>query len=176
MRASVRLRAKADLAGDDRPSVILPMLDFVRGFTTSGTRCAGTTLKCNTAKPVGVRVSSSASRQMGPAKRSHRVNTRRICRARGDVVDPNLPIGRYLRPHSAHSGASWGGCLWPHGYRRGNPLEYYSTADRTFVRFGTGRSAGRCRKYRASASAGERNSTLEKPAPRNFASSISGSK
>ena len=48
--------------------------------------------------------------------RSHGTNTRRICRARGEVADPSLPIGRYLRPHSAQSRACWGECLWSHAY------------------------------------------------------------
>ena len=43
--------------------------------------------------------------------RSHRANTRRICRARGDVLDPNLPIDPYLRPHSVESVACWGGAV-----------------------------------------------------------------
>jgi|GEM_PF-1404383 len=45
----------------------------------------------------------------------------------------------------------------------------YSIAHRMFVCFGIGKSPERCRKYCASASAGERNFTLEKPASINFA-------
>ncbi len=64
------------------------------------------------------------SRSVNPL-RCHRANTRRICRARGEVVDPNLPISRYLRPHSAHSRPRWGGCRWSHAYveRHGEILE-----------------------------------------------------
>src|SRR5271157_4458286 len=54
--------------------------------------------------------------------------------------------------------------------------KHYRTAQIMLICFGMGRSFGRCRKYRASASAGERNSTVEKPALRSFASSASGSK
>src|SRR5665811_357103 len=39
------------------------------------------------------------SRSLSPL-RSQRANTRRICRARGDVVDPSLLIARHLRAHS----------------------------------------------------------------------------
>lgn len=61
--AAVGARAVVVLAPNGRSRVILPMSDFVRGCTTSGTRCAGTTSRCSTAKRVAVRPFSSASRQ-----------------------------------------------------------------------------------------------------------------
>ena len=44
------------------------------------------------------------------------------------------------------------------------------------VRAGGGRSGGRFRKYRSSASEGERNSTVENPAFLSFSSNAAGSK
>ena len=54
--------------------------------------------------------------------------------------------------------------------------ERYRIALRMLVCSGTGRSLGRDRKYRVSASAGVRNCTLENPALYSFSSISSGSK
>jgi hypothetical protein len=48
--------------------------------------------------------------------RCQRANTRRISRARTDVVDPILPIDSYLRTHSARSADRRRRWNWSHGY------------------------------------------------------------
>ena len=91
---------------DDVTEYLLqPSLYAFAGGNALGRRVRCSPARRNTCRhPVGVLSGIPRfcpnSRSVSPL-RCQRTNTRRISRARGDVVDPDLPMDSYLRTHSA---------------------------------------------------------------------------